>query len=232
MKKTLFTSLLALCCASVAMASDYTTTVATNTDTGGYYGIYFELSDEYTSSSITNSTAAAEAFAEATQVSLDSIEFTLKSTQGYVSYDTLINSEIALYCDGEYITSGTVSSYDITVLAMDSMDDLGVITTTYTYTYKSITYSFDDTVIDLDEEYTISFTTDTGSAARLEIGMTQDNVTTDNWGGLNASGSDPSTNYAPTVTISTSYVAVPEPATATLSLVALAGLMVRRRRQA
>ena len=69
-----------------------------------------------------------------------------------------------------------------------------------------------------------------GQLAAAGGSLTADNAA--NWGLLNAQQGYASTGYTPVMSISvTALPSVPEPATATLSLLALAGLAARRRRK-
>ncbi len=222
MKKTLI-ALMAL--TGLAMADTYTaSTPAKSADgaQGNYYG--FTLSFD-NSSYLTTDVPAG------TELNLDSI--TLQSRTGDYSFDDM---KVAVY---EFEADGTVGAF----LGTSSTVQFAT-NTTFTLTFDGITvnssdrYQFlyvkaatDDTTLDTFEGY---------QAAAMNWGTSVTNsfagTIPGGWGTYKSNGLNSwEGNYVPvtTVTLSTPAVApaVPEPATATLSLLALAGLAARRRRK-
>ncbi len=251
MKKTLYTSVLALCCACAAVAEDLTdptelytfTTGACQTSSSGNgsytsinnfsidadsYGLSLAVDTWATSCSDSSISADEAGFTTGTTVSLDSIVL-------YSRTDSQITDATAKY----YIDPATImiitSNVDGSVITSDALtisDEMVTIGSTSVSAY-AMTFSFDaaDSIV-LDDTYTITFGTvdEDGDITSLDLGM---NVATAAGGTDSGWYVNTDTNYGPNGAVATtSTYTIPEPATATLSLVALAGLMVRRRRQA
>lgn len=221
--KIITSSIIALCCATAALASDYTTdsTQGSTTGQGGYYGFTFSLEASYLSSTIENVGEDLDAFIAKSIVALDQITLQTDkvslSSMPYAIDKTFVSSYIVLInAAGETVASSTSTS-----------------TTEDGINYATISFNFTDSNLVIGEEYTVKFyetVAEVETALRLQILVTQDNCTTDNWVLLDSSYATISETYTPIVSIGTSQI--PEPTTATLSLVALAGLMLRRRRLA
>lgn len=82
-------------------------------------------------------------------------------------------------------------------------------------------------MIDGGSDHTVALA---GSTAGTWSGV--DTFDTTNWGNLNGQGyTNAGTNAAPLVSLNVTTAPIPEPTTATLSLLALAGLAARRRRK-
>ncbi len=243
MKKTLFTSILALCCASAAMATTYTTQngAATTTNGGVYASITFVLDGTEASDYTTTTDDGTSVFEAASTVNLDSITiYSRVSCSANDTWDTMGNDStgtaftydnlvLCITIDGTsyYSSTATVENGDTTVTGtLTSMENLA-----------SLTFEFEDVTISTATTYTAAlYTYDSNTEAytATSISLSASQYTSDDWSLTNLAGSVQGNSFGPTATtvVTSTYVAVPEPATATLSLVALAGLMVRRRRQA
>ncbi len=265
MKKTLFTSILALCCASAAMATSYTTqngvSVWTESDEGeptasdvvknggNYTGFSFTISSDSlnadvpvgTTGSLTTVTSGDAA--DATLTADTSLSVTSITVYQRASYDWDNDNAIYLCYIAEDGTTYYSEAGDClsTAYATDPWDSSVTSTSLNTLVF---TFSDDSFVIDVDTSYKLMFVTgvtdeDTGTITYSGYGTTEVSLhatlgSDSDWDLYNSATNIPNTSYGATgLTINTTtYTAVPEPATATLSLVALAGLMVRRRRQA
>ena len=219
MKKTLI-ALMAL--ASIATAETYTaSTPAKSADgaQGNYYG--FTMAFDNTTYLTTDVPADLE-------LNLDSI--TLQTRTGNV---TTAAMKVAVY---EYTGDSTTGTY--LGISETTLQDVAA-DTTYTLTFDGITvnsssrYQF----LFVDGNTTADLTTFDGyKEAAMAWGVSVTNSFSaqipGGWGTYKGSGINSwEGNYVPVTTVTLSTPVVPEPATATLSLLALAGLAARRRRK-
>lgn len=221
MKHTAFTLSLAVACLSTANAAiEHQTTVleSSNTNGGAYYGFTLKLTDTFLS---TTGTLGSSVY-------LDSITLTGRSGQSGDAF------KIAVF---EYTGDGTVGSL------------VGLSSASSAYTGEvGIKLDFSGEVISSDKQYQFLFVGSDTAKADIDTfdGYKNEAVSRQ----LTVSNRDSSGNnislpsgdglyknnllstwegmYMPLVSIATS---VPEPTTATLSLLALAGLAARRRRK-
>ncbi len=227
MKKTLIT-LAALAVASVATAADNSFSVSTDTETytsmgnGIYRGWVGSLTDGYLS---TDTTLA----------------------------DTVILSKISVAASNDDWTTATTSfklaifAYDGDVSDSVSSSEVKALSTSIGQWTKggTLTFSFDSVELSKSTDYRFFFVSsdstvescspweDKGAAVRLRVvnvgtTLTGSDCLLDSGSAGAFSGNY---DYAPNVSYTVSNKAVPEPATATLSLLALAGLAARRRRK-
>ncbi len=240
--KTLFLSALSLAGLACAANTVFTTTNSAGTSASGWWcnGIYVNLDPTLTNSRVnTASSDSAVSFADSTQVALDSV--------------TLTTREMRL----DPQAGGSVSS--ISLALTDSLGTVVALSNNYADTAGTFTWNFSDTVVNTRETlYFVFVNNDTtnnvttgytltaddmaapglGSGGVWDCGdnNTLDKTTLGFVGGNNAksmqlnTGTGDTNKYAPTVSIKTHRL-IPEPATATLSLLALAGLAARRRRK-
>lgn len=223
---------LVLASAALAGATEYTTVTGSGTgttDNGGYYGWCSKLTDTFYTT-----TSEGESATLPDSVSLTSITVNF-ATSGNSGANS--NLKIAIY---EYSEDGTVGSF---VGLSDN--------TTGTWTTGgTATLTFTDVTLSSDTQYQFFFVTESATAealadtssgstllenyqaysSTLRLAVTQqsslpsgDGTYTNNsvsgWEGM----------YIPQVTYATT-ASVPEPATATLGLLALGALALRRRR--
>lgn len=219
MKKTLI-ALMAL--AGLAAAETYTaSTPAKSADgaQGNYYG--FTMAFDNTTYLTTDVPAD-------TVLNLDSI--TLQTRTGNATADAM---QVAVYKYTEDSTTGTYLGLSTTTLKNVATD------TTYTVEFDGITVNSSDRYQFL---YVTAATTedlatfDGYKAAAMAWGTAVTNSFSTQipggWGTYKGSGINSwEGNYIPVTTVTLSTPVVPEPATATLSLLALAGLAARRRRK-
>ena len=219
MKKTLI-ALMAL--AGLAAAETYTASTPAKSGTGAqgnYYG--FTLTFD-------NSTYLTTNVPSDTELNLDSITLQSRSDNS-----TATAMKVAVYKYEGDNTTGTFLGTSVTTLA-DVAND-----TTYTLTFEDITvnssdrYQFLFVQADTTEDLT---TFDGYKAAAMSWGTSVTNSFSANipggWGTYKSNGINSwEGQYIPVTTVTLSTPAVPEPTTATLSLLALAGLAARRRRK-
>ena len=219
MKKTLI-ALMAL--AGLAAAETYTASTPAKSGTGAqgnYYG--FTLTFD-------NSTYLTTNVPSDTELNLDSITLQSRSDNS-----TATAMKVAVYKYEGDSTTGTFLGTSVTTLA-DVAND-----TTYTLTFEDITvnssdrYQFLFVQADTTEDLT---TFDGYKAAAMSWGTSVTNSFSANipggWGTYkNNTINSWEGQYIPVTTVTLSTPAVPEPTTATLSLLALAGLAARRRRK-
>lgn len=223
-------ALLAALASAPAMADDtYTISMDTTTGTqnyGNYNGWTMTLTESYLDTTLNDQEAALAT----TSVLLNSVSLQ-KRTDGSASGNT---AYLAIY---EYDSDGTVGTF------------VGVSTNTVTdntvsQTPAYNTFEFSGVTLDATKQYQYLFvttnSTDTlssftgyqGSAVKLGFSITAVGSTLDTGDGIyttSALNGWQTGNYMPNVSIS--VTATPEPTTATLSLLALAGLCARRRRK-
>ncbi len=227
MKKT-FVTLLALAAASAASAADYTTT--TGQWGAGSQEVY-GWSDKLSGPGYLSSNSALPAEVELTAISLISKDNTTGLADG---------SKLALFT---FTSDGTVGSF---VGISDNV-------VTAPETAGAITYTFTGVTLNTTTQYRFLLVDDTTTAANFSSEAGANNLTayqavsgslnleTENLGASfpqgsgvflnNTAGAGGWHNRKLDVTYKTTDLPVPEPATATLSLLALAGLAARRRRK-
>ncbi len=215
MKKTL-TTLAIITAASMAFAETASTnTTDKNTAQGAYSGWVGSLSDSY----LTTSTTLTET------VTLSQVSVMSANTDGSGFYTNAVKMAILTFSD---VASGG--------------EVVGISTNSVAWSeYSALTFSFDDITLDSDTTYRFVFVKDDTSETKLEssnwtaeyqgrrlqVVADSGNMLTN----INGPASWGDANWAPNVTYTVSNQGVPEPATATLSLLALAGLAARRRRK-
>lgn len=222
--------LAALASAPAVLAEDtYTISMDTTIGTqnyGNYYGWTMTLTERYLDTTLNDQQAELAT----TSVLLNSVSLQ-KRTSGDASGNT---AYLAIY---EYDSDGTVGTF------------VGVSTNTVTdntvsQTPAYNTFEFSGVTLDATKQYQYLFvttnSTDTlstftgyqGNATKLGFSITAVGSTLDTGDGIyttSALNGWQNGNYMPNVSIS--VTATPEPTTATLSLLALAGLCARRRRK-
>lgn len=244
MKKHLLAGLLFLFCATEAMATTYTTEngyfdwdasgnlSATGVSQGAYDGFSFTLNSDSldaakpsgTTGSLTTATGGDANFSAGTQVSLTEI-----SVISYASGADINQALTLMIVDSkgnEYLSSQSkvdyTTTYDPWFSSATDADGMK-------YSANAATYSFDGVSLTVGESYTAFFLDANGNAVR--VGMRVSNNGDDGFDVLDKNGNVMSPGFsAGGLTIVTEST-VPEPSTATLSLLALAGLMGRRRRR-
>jgi hypothetical protein len=243
MKKTLI-ALMAL--AGVALAETATFTSTSSTDKlGGFGGFDFSVAENGWMTSTTMN------YDEYNAVTLDNITLSLYNTW-YTNNNMKTGFGIGIYKKstvGEATTWTLVGKTDWFTHTAAAYDGSHTFTVDGTVT------------LDTDSTYTVAFFAGKDYLAGLEIGSTRNSMTGANeWKnnthpgadtdalaavGLRGVASDatnsvilyqpgtngPKTGWTPNVTLATTPVLIPEPTTATLSLLALAGLAARRRRK-
>ncbi len=241
MKKTLMTALLGLVMTGAASAAytlgevDYTTTtgMSTGSDNGTASYFKFTLSNDLfngtatASNAITTASDASTSFTEV--VGLTSIEVVSRyGNDSAVLPATLKITDVngnLVATSSSSVKNGNVRHYDV----FDSADY---------WTRFSFTFSFDElsSQLTVGETYTATFYDANGDA--MQVGMIASKNGSGTGEGVAAAVMGTTPNYQPAglVISTTSLVeettpAVPEPTTATLSLLALAGLCARRRRK-
>ena len=217
MKKTLI-ALLAL--AGVAAADTYTSSTPDKTNQGSYYG--FTLAPANATYLTTDIPADYTGL-----LNLDSITIQTRNDGSYAS------ARVAVY---EYSSDHTTGTY----LGVSSAADFAVNT--------GVEFTFDSVTIDPTKRYQFLFVNTTATdlatfdqykAASMNWGVAVTNSFNANipqgWGTYKGNGINSwEGQYVPVVSLTMSTPgatdSIPEPTTATLSLLALAGLCVRRRR--
>ncbi len=218
MKKTLI-ALMAL--ASFVAAETYTASTPAKSGSGAqgnYYG--FTLSFD-------NAAFLTTDVPSDTELVLDSI--TLQTRSGYATTDAM---QVAVYKYTGDGTTGTFLGVSSTVLQDVATD------TTYTLNFEGITVNTSDRYqfLYVQANTTENLASFAGyKAAAMAWGTAVTNSFSgqipSGWGTYKGNGLNSwEGNYLPVTTITLSTPAVPEPTTATLSLLALAGLAARRRR--
>ena len=211
--------------AGIAMGSDFTSSTTGNgtVGNGNYYGCTFELRDAFVATTPTLSTEPTIHV----HLTLDSITF-YSRTSGNQPNTT---AYLALY---EYTADNTTGTF----VALSSN------TVTANTTNSSFTFNFEDVIIDTTKQYQMLFVNDSSTAENVasfngykshavSVGINvllQGSQLPGGDGTYKGNGINSwEGNYIPKVTVKTSNI--PEPTTATLSLLALAGLAARRRRR-
>ncbi len=228
MKTTLITAALCLGCIAFAAAEEetitYTTTtgIYTGNGAGNYSSFSFTLSEALfsgtasTTNALTTASDGSESYASST-LSLTSILIVAGNSTGTISADTLVITDSSgnTVATSTGVTSSRQTNYDV----FDSSEY---------YTRNVYTYTFSDAELTVGETYTVTFYTD-GEVTNQRL-MTSYNGNGTSEGGA-AAASLSTAGYQPGgMVITVSSVSVPEPATATLGLLALGALALRRRR--
>ena len=245
MKKTLIT-LLAL--ASVAVAADAgteftTTNSVTTTDSNyGCKGFIFNLNGSAFSTTSDPSGSAIEGMVELTSITLTTGSSAYWAQDGKYSLvitDTdfsIIGWSTTLSTASTTYTWNFVSDADNTPVVLDSSKDYLVLADSSTSFTAGDTLIKNNKVIRLGSGGVINYgvgnldfsSTSASTYSGLEFIAVADPGDNSAYESYTI---DNSTQYAPNVIFETKAVAVPEPTTATLSLLALAGLAARRRRK-
>ncbi len=220
MKKTLI-AIVAL--AGVAMADTYTSSTPARSGQGRYYGFTLAPNDD---TCLTNNIPD-----DITEMTLESITLLSRSSD---AGDYCPDIKVAVYA---YTGNGTTGTY------------LGVSTnstgtaaneTTYTLNFSGITINpnscYQFLYVKADADVTTLATFEGYQAASIQWGNSVTNRFSqripDGWGTYKSNGINSwEGQFVPVTTVTLSTPAVPEPTTATLSLLALAGLAARRRRK-
>lgn len=242
MKKTLI-AIMALAGVALAETTTFTSTTS-NTNLGGFGGVDFSISEAgwLSSTSMDYDTYNA--------LSLESVTLSMYNTW-YTNNNMTTGFGIGIY-------EKTVTNGIATWTLIGKTDWFTHTGNSYTGTH---TFTVEGTVtLDTESTYTLAFFAGKDYLAGLEIGSTRNSMaganewknsspssTTDTLAavGLRGVKSDATgsvlmynptdkgtqTGWTPNVTLTGTAVLIPEPTTATLSLLALAGLAVRRRRK-
>ncbi len=221
MKKTLIT-LLSLGCVAMADSLTLSTTPEYNgTEGGGYCGVVFTLGAD-----------DAERFTLSagelgSQVTLATISLTERGNKDLESDRVLyITDSNNTYLGSSAVFTKTEGS-DVAVFNFGDALTLNTGDTYYAYMTTSgsvASWVAGETTVPGGQYYSGQLAASGGSLT---------GTTATNWGLLNGQKNAASTTFAPVMSIVVNPVAsanIPEPATATLSLLALAGLAARRRR--
>ncbi len=228
MKTTLITAALFLGCIAFAADEEETVTYTTTTgiyngiNGGGYTSFSFTLSDALfsgtadTTNALTTASDGSESYASST-LSLTSILIVARNSGGTITADTLVITDSSgnIVATSTGVTSSSQANYD-------------VFDTTKFYTRNVYTYTFSGAELTVGETYTATFYTDGEVTSQQLIASYNGNGTSD--GGAAAASLSNSTYQPGGMVITVSSVSVPEPATATLGLLALGALALRRRR--
>ncbi len=235
MKKTLITTALACGLAFAAAADDTTTYSTTNSasttvNNAWFNGFTFTLDSDFASSRLTTTATAGElAFADQNQVSLDSITVNIRSVQGTSVGLALTNaSGMVLTVSDNSVTSTGNQTWTFTNTSISTTEQL----------YFVYFNAAADAGVSVGTTLTAGQMVMAGGSKMIQYGN-QTGVDSLYMLGNNQSKnmSANKQSYAPMLTIATSSIptppapSIPEPATATLSLLALAGIAVRRRRK-
>ena len=221
MKKTLI-AIVAL--AGLAMADTYTSSTPDKSGQGNYYG--FTLSPN-------NSTYLTENIPDGID------EMTLESITLLSRSDDVGNScpdiKVAVYAYTGDETTGTYLG-----VSTNSTGTVAAANTTYTLNFSGITINpnerYQFLYVNADADVTTLATFEGYQAAASKWGTSVTNsfpqAIPKGWGTYKSNGINSwEGQYVPVTTVTLSTPAAPEPTTATLSLLALAGLAARRRRK-
>lgn len=221
MKKTVITTLLLL--ASIVSAAEWvtSTTPEYNDNQGGKYaGITFNLGNLDANRAATTGVGEMTPLVGLYSISLterlgndmeaDRVLYVTNSSNVYLGSSALFTkaegSDVAVFNFNNSITLSTNETYYAYLTTASSVEN----------------WSVGSTTVPTGQYYSSQL------AAAGAGGL--DSETAKTWGLLNAQKGVTSTTYAPVMSIVTTEY-IPEPATATLSLLALAGLAARRRRR-
>ena len=217
MKKTLITLMALASCAMGATIS--TTPEYTDNEGGNYCGVAFTLG------SLDPARATIVDGVELDPVvGLFSISLTERNNGSNIPVDRVL-----YVTDANNVLLGSSSLYtkaegsDVAVFNFGNSITLNTTDTYYAYLNTA------DTVAGWTVGETVAAGQFYSSALAAVGGNSLTAATASSWGFLNAQKNLASTGFAPVMSIETTII--PEPATATLSLLALAGLAARRRRK-
>ncbi len=240
MKKTII-CVLGLCLSAFALADSYTTASGTS---GGSYNFAGWTMTWGTSALTTTLTDTNTTATLASKVALDSIFIEAAEKKPSTDFN---NVKLAIY-EASVSETGAVTLTDFVGLST---------TTTGTWTSgATTTFDFSGTVLETGTTYTFAFVKSTYEADGATMNVTSDYLSTvSNYAGVAtryrasvasipnsdlyvyaSSGRSVNVTNATTIYAGSIYGqytthSIPEPATATLSLLALAGLAARRRRK-
>ncbi len=254
MKKTLLTAALCLGLIPMASAVDYTLGDIQYTTTSGISDgisnafdasyVTFTLSDKWFSGTSTTSNVLTTASNGDTQylssdatLALTSISFVRRANGASATGTTIkiTDAENRVVATSSAVTMGTVNVRNYDIFLGDSTDP----NNSEYVTAKTASWTFDalDSILTVGETYTIKFYNESGTQVNMGISVShsgsgngQPEQTFASAGG-NATYQPAGMIISTTSLLATSSDAVPEPATATLSLLALAGVAARRRRK-
>lgn len=208
------------------LTQEFTTTISNGGEgAGSYYGACFDL----TTATFATTTVNAQSVTLPSKVVLNSVAFTTPIGTGT---GDLSSAKLAVYKYTEASTTGdfiTISSNAVTWTTSSTLtfNFSGDITLSTADKYQFLFVSSTAKAADVD-----TFAEYKTQAGRFRINLGGYTNTLPTGFGLYKSNalSAKEGNYLPLVTVKTSPI--PEPSTATLSLLALVGLVTRRRRQA
>ena len=194
-----------------------------------YNGFRLNLDDTLASQRLsTSSDTAGVAMSDFTTVKLDSVTTNIRSNTGTGNganpggnvYLAVTNSAgTVLNMSTNFVTASGDQTWNFSDTSISTTENLYFVFTKSTYTAGHTLLASD--------------MVSAGGGTMIQYGN-QSGLSSLNFLGNNTAPSmnDNNQNYGPKLTLKTSVDAVPEPSTATLGLVALAGLLARRRRRA
>ena len=222
MKKTL-AALMALCGVVMGETSDFTSSITTgNAGNGTYYGATIKLTDSFVSTTFSDSSIT-----ELPDIlTLDAITF-YSRTSGSQAGGTVYLAVYKYEADSKTGAFVGLSTNSVQANTLNA----------------SLTFNFSDVTSSSKQQYQLLFVNDSSTAtniatfdgykehgAGIGLNVLQQSSLPSGDGTYKGTGiNDWEGMYIPKVTIATS--SVPEPTTAALSLLALAGLAARRRRK-
>lgn len=209
------------------LTQEFTTTISNGGEgVGSYYGACFDL----TNATFATTKVNTQSVTLPSKVVLNSVAFTTPSSTGGQS--DLSSAKLAVYKYTGASTTGdfiTISSNAVTWTTSSTLtfDFSGDITLSTADKYQFLFVSSTATAADVDTF--AEYKTQAG-VFRIKLGGNTSTLPTGFGIYKNNALSQTDGKYLPLVTVKTSPI--PEPSTATLSLLALVGLVTRRRRQA
>lgn len=241
-KKTLLAGLIALACTTSSLADDYTYNFTTTNGFSkfdqinlGYY-VNFSVTSaslsaenpSLTTISYNNTAVDDVTFDSGQSLTLSSITIIGRNTASS-SGNTLPSSDIEF----RVYEVGNVTDYFVGTWVENIVADLTSVTNpelTQSNVNQYIISFGDDAVINLNQAYTIKFyNTTTNKEVGLSLSVVQGGD--ENFAVWTVNGYSNAMTIEGTFTSSVEPEYIPEPATASLSLISLAGLMLRRRRR-
>lgn len=230
MKKTILTSILALIGCASAMASTFTSEhELSGANGGGYTGVYINMEAIFGSTADFATSSSDPALDLDTpfwdeEIKLDSLKLI---TRNDIDQTGSMNS----FDKVSYLTITPQGSSESVTITSDKISINKILNEgSTTQGYSEVTISFGGLVIDTSQTYQIKFFDASNKAVTVRLHATSQQDSSDAAGFLSGNNVASSTYVPSGMTVVTS--SIPEPTTATLSLIALAGLMARRRRQA
>ena len=163
-------------------------------------------------------------------VTLNAITLTERTNRDFAAdYQLYITDANNVFLGASSVYTKAEDSNDA-VFTFSTDITLNINATYYAYTWKTTdnainTWVAGETVLAGGKFYSLGNIAATNGGN----GLTADNAS--NWGLISSQKGLASTTFAPVMSISATAIRVPEPTTATLSLLALAGLAARRRRK-